>query len=44
MFNNVVFIKNIIRVKAYFNYHNADKKANIFINSLPEDADTLELE
>ncbi|CAD8095571.1 unnamed protein product [Paramecium primaurelia] len=43
-FNNQVFIRNIIRVKQYFNYHNADKKANIFINNLSEDADILELE
>ncbi|CAD8117802.1 unnamed protein product [Paramecium sonneborni] len=43
-FNNQVFIRNIIRVKPYFNYHIADKKANIFINNLPEDADILELE
>lgn len=43
-FNNQVFIRNVIRVKPYFNYHIADKKANIFINNLPDDADTIELE
>ncbi|KAM3141018.1 hypothetical protein pb186bvf_006819 [Paramecium bursaria] len=43
-FNNQVFIKNQIRVKPYFNYHTADKKANIFINNLPDNADPLELE
>ena len=39
-----MFIKNQIRVKPYFNYHTADKKANIFINNLPDNADPLELE
>ncbi|CAK91956.1 unnamed protein product (macronuclear) [Paramecium tetraurelia] len=43
-FNSQVFIRNTIRVKPYFNYHIADKKANIFINNLSEDADILELE
>ncbi|CAD8068198.1 unnamed protein product [Paramecium sonneborni] len=42
--NNQIFIRNIIRVKPYFNFHGADKKANIFIHNLPEDADDLELE
>ncbi|CAD8064221.1 unnamed protein product [Paramecium primaurelia] len=43
-FNNQIFIRNTIRVKPYFNFHGADKKANIFIHNLPEDADDLELE
>ncbi|CAD8148970.1 unnamed protein product [Paramecium octaurelia] len=43
-FNNQIFIRNSIRVKPYFNFHGADKKANIFISNLPEDADDLELE
>ncbi|CAD8163716.1 unnamed protein product [Paramecium pentaurelia] len=43
-FNNQIFIRNNIRVKPYFNFHGADKKANIFIHNLPEDADDLELE
>ncbi|CAK73895.1 unnamed protein product (macronuclear) [Paramecium tetraurelia] len=43
-FNNQVFIENKIRVKPYFNFHKVDKKANIFIRNLPEDADYLELE
>jgi polyadenylate-binding protein len=43
-FNNTVLIKNVIRVKPSFNIHQADKKANIFINNLDDSVDIQELE
>lgn len=42
--NNKKLISNTIKVKPYIPYNIVDKKANIFINNLPEDADILELE